>query len=97
VSDRALRDYAELNHIYLDPQKISSLDDDWLSPEQIVAIYRLAGQQFSHGWQLARTLAAESPQWTKKDDKTIHKLYNRELDRKLDYVFRTFAGFADGR
>ena len=97
VSDRTLRDYAELNHIYLDPEKISSLDRDWLDSEQISAIDRLAGQQFSHGWQLARALAAESPQWSKKDDKTINKLYNRELDRKVDYVSRTFAGFPDRR
>jgi hypothetical protein len=81
----------------LDPEKISSLDRDWLDSEQISAIDRLAGQQFSHGWQLARALAAESPQWSKKDDKTINKLYNRELDRKVDYVSRTFAGFPDRR
>jgi PiT family inorganic phosphate transporter len=97
VSGRELRDYAELNHIYVDLEKFPSLDRDWLDREQIAAIHRLAGQQFSHGWQLARALAAESPQWWKKDDKTIHKLYNRELDRKLDYLFRTFAGFPDGR
>jgi PiT family inorganic phosphate transporter len=97
VSDRTLRDYAELNHIYLDPDKISSLDREWLSPEQIVVIDRLAGQQFSHGWQLARALAAESPQWSKKNDKTINKLYNRELDRKLNYLSTTFAGFPDRR
>ena len=97
MSDRELRDYAELNHIYLDPEKFSSLDRDWLGPEQISAIHRVAGQQFSHGWQLARVLAAESPQWSRKDDKTVHKLYNRELGRKLDYVFRIFAGFPDGR
>ncbi len=97
LSDRTLREYAELNHIYLDPEKVSSLDRDWLDPEQISAIGRLAGQQFSHAWQLARALAAESPKWSKKDGKTIHKLYNRELDRKVDYVSRIFAGFPDRR
>ena len=97
LSDRTLREYAELNHIYLDPEKISSLNRDWLGPEQISAIDRLSGQQFSHAWQLARALAAESPKWSKKDGKTIHKLYNRELDRKVDYVSRIFAGFPDRR
>ena len=97
VSDSTLRKYAELNHIYIDPEKFLSLDRDWLGPEQITAIEHLAGQQFSHGWQLARALAAQSSRWSKKDGKVIHKLYNRELDRKVEYVSRKFAGFPDRR
>lgn len=39
----------------------------------------------------------DSPEWKKKDNKTINKLYNKELDKQLDYVYRSFAGFPDRR
>jgi hypothetical protein len=97
VSDRTLLGYARLNHIYVDPEKFSSLDRDWLSPGQIIAIERLHGQEFTHGWQFAKVLAVESPDWAKRDSKTIHKLYNKDLDKQLDYVYRSFAGSPDRR
>jgi PiT family inorganic phosphate transporter len=97
VSASTLLGYARLNHIYIDPERFPSLDRDWLSPRQIAAIEGLAGQEFTHGWQLAKVLAAESPDWKKRDNKTVHKLYNRELDKQLDYVYRSFAGLPDRR
>ena len=97
ASGHRLRDYAELKHIYVDPEKLSSLDRDWLSTEQISAIEDLEGQEFAHRWQLAEAVAARSPQWTRKEDKTVYKLYNKELDKKLDYVYRVFDGFPDRR
>ena len=97
VPGRTLREYAQINRIKIDSERFLSLDRDWLSPEQVSAIERLEGREFSHRWQLARALAAQSPQWSKKDDKTINKIYNKELDRKLEYVSRAFAGFADRR
>jgi inorganic phosphate transporter, PiT family len=97
VSGGTLREYAQIIRINIDSEKFSSLDRDWLSPEQISAIERLEGQDFSHRWELAQALAARSPQWSRKDDKTINKIYNKELDRKLGYVSRIFAGFADRR
>jgi PiT family inorganic phosphate transporter len=97
VSDQTLREYAELSHSYISPGRISSLDHDWLSAAQISAIERLDGQEFAHRWQLARALAAQSPQWSRKKDSVVNKFYNKELDRKLDYVHRTFAGFSERR
>ena len=97
MSDRELLGYARLNHIYIDPKKFSSLDRDWLSSGQIIAVEGLEGQEFAHGWQLARVLAAASRDWTKKENTAIHKLYNKELDKKLNYVYRSFAGFPDRR
>jgi len=97
VSDRALLAYARLNHIFIDPRKFSSLDRDWLSDGQMAAIHTFTGREFAHGWQLASALAMDSPEWKKKDNKTINKLYNKELDKQLDYVYRSFAGFPDRR
>lgn len=94
---RSLREYAKLEQSYIDPERVPGLDRDWLSEAQISAIERLAGQAFAHRWQLARALAAQSPQWSHKDDLTINKPYNQALDRKLEYVQRTFAGFVAER
>jgi PiT family inorganic phosphate transporter len=96
-SDRTLRELARLDHIYVDPEEFQSLDGKWLSAAQISAIDLLEGKEYSHRWQLARALAANSSEWSRKDGKTIHKLYNRQLDQKLEYVYRTFAGFPDRR
>lgn len=92
-----LLEYARLDYSYIDPERISSLDREWLNSAQISAVEDLAGQKFAHRWQLARALAAQSPQWSRKDDKTVHKLYNKELERKIEFVHRTFAGFPDLR
>ena len=92
-SARTLRKYAKLEHSYIDAAKIPNLDREWLSPVQISAIGNLAGRAFAHRWQLAGALAAQSPQWSRKDDTTVNKLYNQELDWKLDYVQRIFSGF----
>lgn len=90
---RMLREVAELNDIYLDPEKFSDLDGEWLSAEQLSALETLAGKEFSHRWQLARALAAQSPQWSRKNDQAVNKLYNKQLEQKLEYVIRVFSGF----
>lgn len=94
---RMLREFAELNHLYIDAEKFPALDREWLSAEQISALEKLEGEEFSHRWQLARALAAQSPQWSKKDELAIHKLYNKNIEQKLDYAIRTFSGFPDAR
>lgn len=97
ASGRTLREAASLNHIFVDPEKFSSLDRDWLSPVQISAIERLEGREYSHRWQLARALVTQSPQWSMKENSKIHRLYNREIGRKLGYLYRTFSGFPGRR
>lgn len=97
ISGRGLREAAQLNPIYIDPERIPALDADWLSEQQIAAIGRLEGRQFSHRWQLGRALAAESAAWSKLEATTVHKIHNQEIDRKLEYVSRTFAAFPGRR
>ena len=97
LSERTLLGYARLNHIYIDAERFPSLDRDWLSSGQIAAIEALDGREFAHGWQLENVLATGSPEWMKKENKTINKLYNQELDKQLNYVYRVFAGFPDRR
>ncbi len=95
--EQALRDLAQLSHMYIDPEKFSSLDRKWLSSGQISAVERLEGREFAHPWQLARALAANSSEWSRKDNSTVNKYYNARLERKLEYVYRKFAGYSDRR
>jgi len=90
-----LLDYAKLSRSYIDPGKISSLDRSWLSEAQMAAVENLAGQAFAHRWQLARALAAQSAEWALKEKKALNKLYNKELERRIEYVHRAFAETAD--
>lgn len=93
----SLLEYAKLDRSYIDLRKVPSLDRNWLSSAQVAAVENLAGQGFAHRWQLARALAAQSSEWAPKERKTVNKLYNKELDRRIEYVHRTFAGPASRR
>jgi len=92
-----LLEYAQLNHSYIDQARFSSLDRDWLNAGQIAAVEQLVGREFSHRWQLAHALAGASAQWVRRESNTINKRYNKDLERKLEYVERTFGGFPDRR
>ena len=83
--------YAELGDYSITPKKLESLDEEWLSPAQIAALNRLVGKEFNHRWQLAEALAQESKEWQPLKNNTLNKLYNNELNRKLSYVYDTFA------
>ena len=92
LSNHALRDIARISRVYIDEEKLSLLDRQLLSDAQIDAIEALAGTAYAHRWQLARALAAQSPQWVRKDGGAANKRYNSRLDHQLDYVLRIFAG-----
>jgi PiT family inorganic phosphate transporter len=83
--------YAELGDYSITPKKLESLDKKWLAPAQIMALRRLVGKEFNHKWQLAEALAQESKEWQPQKNTTLNKLYNNELNRKLGYVYDTFA------
>jgi PiT family inorganic phosphate transporter len=83
--------YAELGDYSITPKKLESLDKEWLSSAQIAALNRLVGKEFNHRWQLAEALAHESHEWKPLRNNTLNKLYNNELNRKLSYVYDTFA------
>jgi len=92
LPDRELREAARLSRVYIDPEKLAALDDEHLSEAQIGAVEALAGNDYAHAWQLSEALAEQSPQWAMKNDSARNKLYNKNLEQKLDYVLRTFAG-----
>lgn len=88
--EREVLRYGELARYELTPEKAGKLDTGWLSPDQVAAIRRLAGSSYDGKWLLARALAAESPEWRRLPDERANKLHNKEIEEKLDYVYRTF-------
>ncbi|MFQ5994466.1 MAG: inorganic phosphate transporter [Acidiferrobacterales bacterium] len=91
AQERQILHYAEIQRLFIDPEKIALLDAEWLTPSQIAAIGELSGQRFKYKWELAQALARESDEWRLKPVSMVNKLYNNELRRRLEYVYRTFA------
>ncbi|PID81762.1 inorganic phosphate transporter [bacterium DOLJORAL78_65_58] len=66
------------------------LDQTWLTPDQLIGLKSLAGESYSHFWELSRALAEVSPQWRLLPDTTLNKKSNKELKKKLEYLGRLF-------
>lgn len=81
---------AELRRMEISAEQMESIDQNWLTPEQFAAVKQLAGFRFDHVWQLRRALSNLSPEWRFKENTTVNKLHNKELERKIDYLVRTF-------
>jgi PiT family inorganic phosphate transporter len=82
--------YAERADLFLNPGRFAAIDPQWLTREQIEALAQFAGQRFSHRWALAEALARLDEQWRPRPDTLVNKAYNKELQRKLDWVYRNF-------
>ena len=92
--DGAARDnvllYAERKELIVDPDILVDLDTDWYTPAQIDALRQIAGQKISHKWMLGETLAARTPEWRFRPADLVNKVYNKELQKKLDALYRLF-------
>jgi PiT family inorganic phosphate transporter len=82
--------YAERSDLLIDPARFAAIDPHWLTLDQIGALARLAGQRYAHRWALAEALAKQSGDWRLRPEALVNKTYNKELRRKLDWVFRNF-------
>ncbi len=92
--DRAARDtilrFAERHGLVVDPDLLDGLDTDWYTPAQIGALRRIAGQRYGHKWMLGEALAAETAAWRFRPAEQVNKIYNKELQKKLDALFNRF-------
>ncbi len=90
-AERAALRYAEVGNFPVDPEKIEALDRRVLSAEQIRAVESLVGRTFHYKWRLEEALAMESDEWKRKEDITLNKRHNRNIERKLEHLYRTLA------
>ncbi len=83
-------DLAEIDSFVIDPVKLATLGEDYLTAAQYAAVNRLSGRVFSHRWMLDDALVEESGEWALLPDTTINKLYNREIDEKRRAIYTLF-------
>jgi PiT family inorganic phosphate transporter len=82
--------FAERKVLVVDPDLLDSLDSDWYGAGQMEALRRIAGQRYSHKWMLGEALAAENPEWRFRSTDLVNKTYNKELEKKLEALYRKF-------
>jgi len=78
---------AEIDEMEVTLAKMTQIDTNWITPEQVDVLRQLEGRLFQHKWELDDALAGESAHWKfrKGDEK-----YNRDLQQKLSYLYRFF-------
>lgn len=62
-----------------------------LNSDQFGVLKALEGRTFDYSWMLAKALAQKSPAWRFQERTKLNKIYNKDLQAKLDFVTRTFA------
>ena len=68
----------------------NEVDKHWFSSEQLVALRSLEGRNFEHAWQFQQALAEASTQWQLRPKATTNKIWNKELESKLSFLYRVF-------
>ena len=81
---------SEQHDLRIQAAGIRSLDKEWFTPPQLAALWQLTGRRFDHTWQLADALADRSAAWRPQPDEPHNKAHNKDLERKLEVIFRTF-------
>lgn len=86
VMEKALLGYWQIDGATI----ANELDKYWFSPEQLEAVRTLEGQSFDYAWQFHQALAKASPQWQLRPQATTNKIWNKELNSKLSFLYRVF-------
>ena len=84
---------SEIYPTRIDPGKLQALREanrGYLSGVQLASIEHLEGRSFSHKWQLAQALEAQSNSWKFREKTTLNKIYNGQLQERLGYVMEHF-------
>ncbi len=83
-------DIAEIDIFVIDPVKLATLGEDYLTADQYTAINVLSGRVFHHRWELDDELIRDSGEWALLPDSTINKLHNREISEKRRAIYTLF-------
>jgi len=83
--------YAEISEVKIDPENLKSDVLDWLGKIEIEALQKLSGKTFKYKWQVAEALSKESAVWKLKPATKVNKVYNKNINKKLSFIYRTFA------
>ncbi|MDD3050989.1 MAG: inorganic phosphate transporter [Candidatus Cloacimonetes bacterium] len=77
--------------VFIDRNLFAKVDRYYISASQMNSLYLVSGKRFDYRWEFRDALAKYSDAWEYKPDSPINKRYNKELKKKLDYLFRLFT------
>jgi hypothetical protein len=83
-------EYSLQNSLVINAEKLSAIDEHFLSTQQLEALKKLEGEKYKYSWQLRNALAQKSKEWELRGDGLKNKLKDREIKRKLAYLYRLF-------
>ena len=83
-------EYSLQNSLVINAEKLSVIDRHFLSTQQLKALKLLEGEKYIYSWQLGNALAQKSKEWELRGDGLKNKLKDREIKRKLAYLYRLF-------
>ncbi|PKK90066.1 MAG: inorganic phosphate transporter [Candidatus Wallbacteria bacterium HGW-Wallbacteria-1] len=91
---KSILDFAKIENMkinVLDKKKMDRLASGWLSEKQVAAVASLNQKTYSHTWTLDRDLAEISDHWKPRPQLPINKLYNKDLRKKLEFLYDLFS------
>lgn len=87
---------AKIDVIKVNADILRSRDIRNFTPGELAATIKLDGRTFNHKWQLADALAAESTEWTLKENTKHNKPFNDQIIKKREILFNLFQQKAGG-
>jgi len=80
---------AEIDPMEVTAEKLAtiSLDTEWITEQEYVALEKLEGKKFKHKWQLDEALVEISPHWQPIENE---KVYNESLQHKMSHIYDKF-------
>ena len=83
-------EYSLKNSLVINAEKLSSIDDHFLSTQQLETLRKLEGEEYNYSWQLGNALAQKDKEWKLQGGGLKNKLKDREIKSKLAYLYRLF-------
>ena len=83
-------EYSLQNSLVINAEKLSAIDKNFLSTKQLEVLKQLEGKKYKYSWQLGNALAQKSKEWELRGAGLKNKLNDREIKRKLAYLYRLF-------
>ena len=83
-------EYTLQNSLVINAEKLSSIDDHFLSTQQLETLRKLEGEKYNFSWQLGDALAQKDKEWKLQGGGLKNKLKDREIKSKLTYLYRLF-------
>ncbi len=83
-------EYSFQNNLFINAEKLSKINENFLSKKQLETLKQFVGEKYKYPWQLGNALAQKSKDWKIRGGGLKNKLKDREIKRKLAYLYRLF-------